>query len=153
MSEILPKSAGVDDLQAAYAEVAREPYVFMWADREWSLPHLGALDYRLQAEIESLQTLDTKQLEELFARIFGPVQAPLWAEVEVPTPVLFMLFDRWVEHSGRKSGESRASKRSSKNTGARSRPTSAASTRGSASAKPSTAKPRARKAVSPPASS
>ena len=68
----------------AYQEIRREPYTFQWADRQWTLPHLGELDYRLQAEIESVEGLDVKQLENLFARIFGPTQAAAWAQVEVP---------------------------------------------------------------------
>jgi len=142
----------VDSLTLAYAEIKREPYEFEWAGQEWRLPHLGALDYRLQAEIENSEGLDVKQLESLFTRIFGEEQAARWAAVEVPTPVLFMLFERWVEHSGRKPGESSASKRSSKSTGTKSRPTSAPSTT-SVSPKPSTAKRAPRKAAARPASS
>ena len=144
----------VDDLAAAYAEIAPKPYRFSWAGQEWMLPHLGGLDYRLQAEIENvgenLNNLD--YLEGLFARMFGAEQAARWAEVEVPTPVLFMLFDRWVKHSGAKPGEGEASKPSSRSTGRRSRPTSAASTT-SASRKRSTAKKAPAKAASPPVSS
>lgn len=147
-----PTPAGVDDLDAAYAEIRRDPYIFTWAAREWSLPHLGSLDYRLQGEIENSDGLDLAQLESLFARIFGSEQAKAWAAVEVPTPVLFLLFERWVGHSGRKPGEEQASTPSSESTGENSRPTSGASTT-SASRKRSTAKPRARKAASPRASS
>lgn len=142
----------VDDLEAAYAEVRRDPYVFAWAGREFTLPHLGNLDYRLQAEIETLSNLDVEHLEGLFARMFGPDQAKVWATVEVPTPVLFMLFDRWITHSGAKPGESPASKPSSKSTGTKSRPTSAATTT-SASPKRPTAKRAPRKAASPRAKS
>lgn len=143
----------VDSLVAAYNEIRRDPYEFEWPEgRTWSLPHLGALDYRLQGEIESSDGLTVAQLEHLFARIFGTEQAEEWAKVEVPTPVLFLLFERWVEHSGRKPGESSASKRSSKNTGTKSRPTSAPSTT-SASPKPSTAKRAPRKAAVPRGSS
>lgn len=142
----------VDDLEAAYAEVRRDPYVFAWAGRDWSLPHLGNLDYRLQAEIETLKDLDVEHLEGLFARLFGAEQATAWATVEVPTPVLFMLFDRWIKHSGKKQGESQPSKKSSATTGTRSRATSAGSTT-SASPKRSTAKRAPRKAASPPVNS
>lgn len=142
----------VDDLDAAYAEVRRDPYVFAWAGRDWSLPHLGNLDYRLQAEIETFNSIDVEQMEGLFARMFGPEQAAAWAAVEVPTPVLFMLFDRWIKHAGAKPGEPPASPPSSKSTGRRSRPTSAGSTT-SASPKRSTAKRAPRKAASPPANS
>src|ERR1051325_9535538 len=95
--------AEVDDLQAAYAEIRRDPYEFRWADQTWTLPHLGALDYRLQAELETVQSIDVDHLESLFARMFGPEQAARWAQVEVPSPVLFMLFDRWIQHSGAKA--------------------------------------------------
>jgi hypothetical protein len=141
----------VDSLVAAYAEIRREPYVFEWPEgKTWTLPHLGELDYRLLAEVENIgdKASDLPYLESLFARMFGPEQAAAWAEVEVPTSVLFMLFERWVQHSGSKPGESPASKRSSKSTGTRSRPTSAASTT-SVSPKRSTAGRAPRKAVSP----
>lgn len=137
---------GVDDLQRAYQAIRRQPYTFQWADRQWTLPHLGELDYRLQAEIESVEGLDVKALENLFARIFGPTQAAAWAQVEVPTPVLMMLFDRWVKHAGGELGEQPASKPSSVSTGRKSRPTSGPTTT-SASPKRSTAKRVPRKAA------
>jgi hypothetical protein len=143
---------GVDDLDAAYAEIRREPYVFTWAAREWALPHIGDLDYRILAEIENYQSLDVTQLLGLFTRMFGPDQAEAWADVSVPTPVLYLLFEHWLEHGGAKLGESAASKPSSGSTGRKSRPTSAANTT-SASRKPSTAKRAPRKAASPRAKS
>lgn len=140
-------ASAMDDLDTAYAEVRRDPYEFRWAEQSWSLPHLGSLDYRLQAEIETLNELDVERLENLFARMFGAEQASRWADVEVPTPVLFMLFDRWVKHAGAQPGESLASEPSSESTGASSNPTSDAST-ASASPRPSTAKRASRKAAS-----
>ncbi len=133
----------VDSLAAAYAEVRKEPYEFEWPEgRFWTLPHLSELDYRLLAEIEDIgdKVADLSYLEGLFARIFGPEQAAAWAEVQVPTAVLMMLFDRYIKHAGGELGEGEASKPSLKNTGTKSRQTSAAST-GSASPKRSTAKP------------
>jgi hypothetical protein len=139
----------VDDLDAAYKAVAREPYRFRWVGREWALPHIGELDYRLQAEIEDISELSLAQVDDLFRRLFGPEQADDWAQATQPGQFLSLLFERWIKHSGRKPGESPASKRSSKSTGAKSRPTSAASTPGSDSPKPSTAKRAPRKAASP----
>jgi hypothetical protein len=136
-----------DDLDAAYAEIRREPYLFTWAARQWQLPHLGGLDYRLQLEIEQTDSWDVDAVQALLARLFGAEQAQAWATVEVPTPVLFMVFERWLAHSGEKMGEDEASTGSSESTGPSSRPTSAAST-GSASPKPSSAKREPRKAGS-----
>lgn len=142
-----------DDLQAAYAEIARKPYRFYWADRWWVLPHIGELDYRVQAEIENFGSEVTlERIDELFRKIFGPQQAQAWSEATQPGPFLEMLFQRWLAHSGAKPGEEQASTPSSKSTGRSSRPTSAASTT-SASPKRSTAKRAPRKAASRPASS
>lgn len=138
----------VDDLDAAYAEIVREPYHFTWQGRTWSLPHMGELDFRLQAEIESMDEYTIDSIDKLFKRIFGAEQAADWAQTTVTGPFLAMLFDRWLAHSGAKSGESEASKESSENTGEKSRPTSAPTTTGSASPKPSTARRAPRKAVS-----
>lgn len=144
--------AEVDDLQAAYAEIQRPPYEFTWADRVWTLPHIGELDYRIQSEIEATDTWDVPRLESLFTRMFGPEQAAAWAEVKVPAGFLMMLFERWVKFSGRKQGESPASNDSSESTGEKSRPTSDASTT-SASPKRSTAARAPRKRASPRAKS
>lgn len=141
-------SAASDDLDAAYAAIRKAPYTFTWASQEWSLPHLGALDYRLQMEIENYAELGVAELMDLFDRLFGPEQAARWTQTEVPTPVLFMLFKRWIEFCGGKLGEEPASNDSSANTGESSRPISGASTT-AASPKRSTAKKAApRKAAS-----
>lgn len=136
----------VDDLDAAYAEVRREPYLFKWVGRQWTLPHIGELDYRVQAEIEDISELSLAQVNDLFKRLFGPEQADDWEQATQPGPFLSILFERWIKHSGRKQGESSASKRSSKSTGAKSRPTSGASTpsasRSRSSAKPAKRAPR-----------
>jgi len=130
-----------DDLDAAYAEIRREPYFFTWSGREWSLPHIGDLDYRVLAEIESMDAIDTEQVLSLFSRMFTADQVAAWAEVQVPTPVLFMLFERWVAHGGGKLGEAPASSGSSGSIGKSSRRTSGSSTV-SASRKSSSAKPK-----------
>lgn len=132
-----------DDLDAAYAEVARKPYGFIWAGEKFVLPHIGELDFRVQAEIEGVSELTLPQINDLFRRLFGPAQAERWDAAPQPGPMLSIFFERWIKHGGRKPGESAASKRSSKSTGAKSRPTSAASTT-SASPKRSTAKPAKR---------
>jgi hypothetical protein len=144
-----PGKAAADDLDAAYAEIRRDPYIFTWAGREWSLPHLSDLDYRTMLKIEQRDELGVPELVALFAEMFTEDQREAWAQTEVPLPVVFMLFDRLMKHSGAQSGESRASKRSSKSTGVKSRPTSAASTTGSASPKPSSAGRVPRKGASP----
>jgi hypothetical protein len=146
----------VDDLDVAYKEIAREPYRFRWAGRDWTLPHMGELDYRIQAEIESTTEFTLDKIDTLFRRMFGPEQADAFNETTVTGPFLAMLFDRWLTHSGVTPGEPEASTPSSETTGAKSRPTSGAST-SSASPKRSTAKraPRkaALKAASPPVNS
>lgn len=151
MSGISSVSAA-DDLDAVYAEIRKEPYVFTWAGREWALPHLSDLDFRVQLKIENAESLDVNELIALFGEMFGPDQATAWADVPVPTPVLYLLFERWLNHSGAKPGEDSASSSSSKSTGKSSRRTSGATT-ASASRKPSTAKRAPRKAASPPANS
>lgn len=130
---------GVDDLDAAYASIRRSPYEFQWQGEQWELPHLSELDYRLQLEIESHDELGAKELTVLFAKIFGS-QTARWERTAVPTQVLFMIFERWIAHSGGKLGEDEASTSSSENTGRKSRPTSAASTTASGSARRSSAK-------------
>jgi hypothetical protein len=142
-----PGKAAADDLDAAYAEIRREPYIFTWAGREWSLPHLSDIDYRTMLKIEQRDELGVEELVALFAELFSQDQQVAWAEAVVPLPVVFMLFDRLMKHSGAKPGESPASEPSSESTGANSKPTSAAST-DSASPKRSTAKRAPRKAAS-----
>nr|WP_221374407.1 hypothetical protein [Actinoplanes polyasparticus] len=118
----------VDDLDAAYAELRREPYTFQWAGQQFTLPHINDLDFRILAEIETLDTADVAKVLDLFNRMFGPEQAARWSEVSVPTPVLFMLFERWIAHGGGQLGEDSASSGSSGSTGKSSRRTSDAST-------------------------
>lgn len=126
----------LDDLDAAYAAVCRDPYRFQWAGQTWTLPHIGELDYRLQQEIEQSAGLDTAALESLFARCFGEEQAARWSKVSVPISVLFMLFERWLKFCGAEMGEAPASTDSSDSIGEKSRPTSGTTT-GSGSPKQS----------------
>jgi hypothetical protein len=146
--KVLGDKTAPDDLDVAYAEIRKEPYVFTWSGMEFTLPHLGSLDYRLQLQIEQWDQTGVEEVMTLFSKIFGEEQAAAWAEVEVPTPVLFMLFERWLAHSGAKLGEEPASSDSSGSTGKSSRRTSGRSTT-SGSPKPSTAKRAPRKAASP----
>jgi hypothetical protein len=149
--EVMP-AAEVDDLDAAYAEVAREPYRFQWQGRQWELPHMAELDYRIQDEIENTESFDITAINKLFDRMFGADQAAAFQETRVTAPFLAMLFDRWLKHSGARPGESEASTGSSENTGGSSRPTSPAST-GSGSPKRSTAKRAPGKAATRPGNS
>jgi hypothetical protein len=146
LAAMLAEVEEFDDLDAAYAEVARKPYGFVWAGQKWVLPHIGELDYRVQAEIESVSELTLPQINDLFKRLFGPAQADRWDAAPQPGSMLSIFFERWIKHGGRKPGESMASKRSSKSTGAKSRPTSAVSTtsasRSRSSAKPAKRAPR-----------
>lgn len=148
----LTKPVAVDDLDAAYAEIRRDPYLFTWAGREWTLPHLSDLDYRTMLRIEQRDELGVEELAALFADLFSADQRDAWAQTNVPLAVVFMLFDRMVKHSGAQPGESPASEPSSESTGANLKPTSAAST-ASASPKRSTAKRAPRKAASRPGKS
>jgi hypothetical protein len=144
--------SGPDDLDAAYAEIRKEPYQFLWpAGRQWSLPHLSDLDYRLMNRIESYTTLTTTELEALFVEILGD-QAEQWGQTKVPTPVLYMVFERWIKHCGGELGEEPASSGSSGSTGKSSRRTSGGTTR-SGSRSRSTAKKAAPKVASPPGNS
>jgi hypothetical protein len=142
----------VDDLDAAYAEIRREPYAFRLNGRDWILPHIQDLDYRVLADIETMNTADVPAILSLFNRMFDPEQAAAWADTPVPNPVLFLLFERWLAHGGAQSGEDSASSGSSGSTGKSSRRTSGGSTgsgsRASSSAKKAAPKKRApRKAV------
>lgn len=152
----------VYDLQAKYAAQARKPFVFRWADRTWTLPHIAELDYELQAQIEMWDASDGSlaKINEFFVQIFGEEQAAEWAKVNKPIGMLPMLFNDWLAHSGSEPGESPASDGSSKSTGAKSRRTSTGSTtsgspkRSSAAKAPAKRAPRkAAPAASPPASS
>lgn len=145
-------AAEVDDLDIAYTEIARAPYRFRWSGQEWTLPHMADLDFRLQAEIESMSEYTIDAIDKLFARIFGGDQAARFAAIPVPGPMLAMLFERWLKYSGSIAGESEASNESSENTGTSSRPTSVPST-DSGSPKLSTAKRAPRKRASPRAKS
>lgn len=156
MTDTQPAVPEPDDLDAAYAAVRRDPYPFTWSGEHWQLPHLADLDYRLQMRIETAEQLGADELTALFDDMFGKEQAARWATVEVPTGALFLLFERWLAHSGAKLGEDKASNDSSEITGRSSRRTSGVST-DSGSPKRSTAKKAAkrtpRKAVSPPVNS
>lgn len=141
-----------DDLDAAYAEIRRDPYDFTWKGRQWTLCHFAELDYETQGKIEESTELTLADLTDIFRQAMGDEQFAEWRTVRRPVGVLEILFKRWVEHSGAKPGEDKASSGSSGSTGRSSRRTSGASTT-SASPKRSTAKRAARKVVSPPASS
>ena len=41
----------VDDLDAAYAEIRKDPYTFTLGGRQWTLPHMSDLDYRMLMRI------------------------------------------------------------------------------------------------------
>ncbi len=138
LNAMLAEVEEFDDLDAAYAEVRRRPYGFVWAGQKWVLPHIGSLDWRLRARIEDMDSLGIDDIYQLFADMFGPGQAERWKQTVQPTDALPLLFERWLAHSKVKQGEDEASNDSSENTGENSRPTSAPST-GSDSLKPSTA--------------
>jgi hypothetical protein len=134
-----------DDLDAAYAEIRRKPYGFVWAGQKWVLPHIGGLDWRTQAKIEEMDALGIDAIFALFAEMFGDAQAERWKQTVQPSDALPLLFERWLAHSKVKQGEDEASNDSSENTGEKSRPTSAPST-ASASPKRSTARKPAKRA-------
>lgn len=123
-----------------HREVAKKPYTFPWAGRDWRLPHMAGLDYRIQNKISKFEQLDMDGLEELFEQMIGKDQIDAWGEVEVPGDYLLMVFTDWLEHSGEQPGEDSASNVSSKNTGTKSRRTSGANTPASASRSRSSAK-------------
>lgn len=111
-----------------HRHVAKQPYSFPWQGRDWVLPHMAGLDYRLQNQIAKFDTLDMDELEQLFDRMLGKEQAAEWAQVDVPGDYLTMVFTDWLEHSGEQAGEDSASNDSLKTTGTSSRQTSRAST-------------------------
>lgn len=125
-----------DDIDAAHAEVRKPPYGFLWEGQKWVLPHIGSLDWRIQQKIEDADGLGMQDLYDLFAEMFGPVQAPRWQGTVQPTDKLPLLFERWLKHCQVEPGEDEASNTSSDSTGENSRPTSDASTN-SGSALPS----------------
>jgi hypothetical protein len=138
----------VYDLQAKYAAQAREPFRFLWADREWVLPHLGELDFTLQVQIEEWSPKDTNldTINAFFVKIFGPEQADEWARTNRPIGMIFMLFADWLAHSGAEPGESPASDGSSTSTEATSRQTSGGSTASGSRKRSSAGKPPAKRA-------
>lgn len=117
-----------DDLDAAYSEVRKPPYDFTWSGRDWSMPHMMDQDYRVLARIEGYAELGVDELISLVADLLGKDQRQAWADVDVPTSVLYMLFDRYMKHCGAKAGEDEASSDSSGSTGKSSRRTSGGST-------------------------
>lgn len=117
-----------DDIDAAYEEVRRRPYGFLWEGQKWVLPHIGSLDWRTQQKIEDADRLGMQDIYDLFAEMFGPLQAERWQNTVQPSDKLPMLFERWLIHSKVRPGEDEASNDSSANIGEKSRPTSAPST-------------------------
>lgn len=140
----------VFDLDAVYAEQRHLPFKFRWAGRDWELPHLAELDYRIQGEIESTEAWTLPAMLDLFRRMFGTEQVQAWDEVEVPGRVIGKLFDQWLTHSGAKPGESQGSDGSSTSSEPKSKPTSTGGTR---SASPKRSTPRTRRSGTQPASS
>lgn len=131
------------DLQRLYAEKAGVPFQFTWADQVWELPSLRMLDIATQERFENLDTAaaNVETVNTLFDEIMGVEQGARWREVVRPLPMIFDLFQAWLDHSKADLGESAASDGSSKSTGRPSKRTSNGST-ASASAKPSSRKPR-----------
>jgi hypothetical protein len=141
------------DLQRIYAEKAGDPFDFTWADRVWTLPNMRMLDIEVQERIENLNTAaaTAETIFVLFDEMMGEEQGQQWRNVRPrPLPMIFDLFEAWLEHSKAELGESAASDGSSKSTGRPSKRTSNAST-ASGSAKRSS--PRARKTATPRANS
>lgn len=113
-----------DDIDAAYEEIRRKPYGFLWEGQKWVLPHIGSLDWRTQQRIEDADGLGMQDIYDLFAEMFGPLQADRWKDTVQPSDKLPMLFERWLDHSRVRPGEDEASTGSSENIGENSRPTS-----------------------------
>lgn len=126
-----------DDLDAAYEEVRQPPYGFTWQGEKWVLPHIRSLDWRTQQKIEDADGLGMQDIFDLFADMFGPIQAERWKETVQPSDKLPLLFERWLKHSKVKQGEEQASNDSSENTGENSRPTSDPSTDSGSQSSPS----------------
>jgi hypothetical protein len=133
-----------DDLDAAYAEIRKEPYAFTLGGRRWLLPHMADLDYRMLIRIEKHESLDADALAGLFTDLFGADQRQAWTDTQVPLPQLYLLWERYMKHCGVHPGEEPASSGSSGSTGTSSRRTSGTST-ASVSPKRSTARKAASK--------
>jgi hypothetical protein len=151
------------DLQREYTEGV-EDYWFRWEDQWWSLPHRKMLDFEKLMRVAKLQDtftdLNAANVDEViatlnntFTMLMGKEQGADFAKVTRPIEMLMDTLNRWREHSGEveeETGESSASSGSSKSTGRPSKRTSSGST---ASASPGRSTPRARKSVTPRASS
>ena len=130
------------DLQRLYAEKAGEAFTFRWADREWTLPSVYMLDIEVQHRVENVDSnAGMDALNSLFDDLLGAEQGARWREVTRPLPMIFDLFQAWMDHSKGALGESAASTGSSKSTGRPSKRTSKPST-ASDSRKPSSRRSR-----------
>ncbi len=147
--------AKVYDLQRVYAEKAGTPFVFTWADREWTLPNILMLDIEVQDRIENLDsahsTIDT--FNALFDDIMGAEQGAEWRKQIRPLPMLMDLLQAWTKQSGAQLGEAPASDDSSKSTGRPSKRTSSGSTASGSRKQSPAKKAAAKRRATPPVNS
>jgi hypothetical protein len=150
MSEQTPKKFS---LTKAYSEVAQPPFEFDWNDQDFTLPHMGELDFRVRARLQDMDgATNVDDVKFLLTAVLGDEQGARFLNTNLPDRAILMLLKQWGEHSGVETGESEASNSSSNNTGTNSRPTSKPST-ASTSPRASTARRAPRKAPSRPANS
>lgn len=126
------------DLDAAWADEERPPFKFRWGGVWWTVPHLGDIDWRV---VSLADEMDLEAIQEAL-RIGLGERAEEFDKQTQPTPAMFKLFDKWLEHSGQKPGEAPGSDGSSGSTEEPS-PQTSTTTTASPSAKPSSA-PRKR---------
>jgi hypothetical protein len=105
------------------AEADRRAFTFSYQGREWSIRHMADLDYRLARDGALKGDLDA--IDKLFRRGMGQEQFAAWeAETDVPSEVLKVIFDDYLEHCGTSRGKSQDSTPSSGSTETPSKPAS-----------------------------
>jgi hypothetical protein len=102
----------VYDLDAAAAEIIREPFRFRYGGREWEFAHMADVDWRV---ISDADTGDMDAVKKAFKIALGD-QAKEFDKLPQPISVMNNLFSRWLKHSGLNEGESLASLDSSGST-------------------------------------
>lgn len=121
----------VFDLDAVAAEAQGKAFRFKYEEREWTIRHISAFDWRITKDgING----DMEAVNLIFEKGMGAEQFADWQQVNQPAELMGALFDRWLKHCGLDAGKSPASRPSSKSTAKRSKPASPRATRASGSA-------------------
>jgi hypothetical protein len=132
---------GAFDLDRYQAENRREPYRFNWAGQRWELPNVYDLPFSILDLVGGDEdNLPVEKVVDGLKSAFGPEQ---WHQINDRRPLPIMstieLFNRWLAFCGVDRGEAASFADSSADTAKPLKRTSPSTTKGSTSAKRSTA--------------